>query len=197
MLYAADATVYIACRTESKALKAIDDIRAAAPESRGRLEFIRLDLGDLRTVKPAAEAFLAKETRLHVLFNNAGVMTPANETKTAQGYDMQLGTNCLGPFLLTQLLTPALRATVAAGDDAPRVVWVASIAAEVHSQRPYGIDMANVRGKDFVKVPDIMTRYGISKCGNFLHSAEYARRHKADGIISVVRWPHPLGHGLW
>lgn len=90
----------MACRTEIKAQKAIQDVKASAPASKGRLEYIHLDLGDLRTVKPTVKTFSAKEDKLHVLFNNAGVMVPPEGQKTAQGYELRLGTNCVGPFCL-------------------------------------------------------------------------------------------------
>ncbi|EFX02980.1 short chain dehydrogenase reductase [Grosmannia clavigera kw1407] len=185
ILYAANGTVYLACRSKGKAQKAIEEIKAAAPGSRGRLAFLPLDLSDLSTVKPAVEAFKETEDKLDVLFNNAGVMIPPEDKKTAQGYDMQLGTNCLGPFLFTNLLTPTLRQTAALRPrGSVRVVWVASMAAELYSVK-YGIDMSNLKGKDYIRKQDPMTLYGNSKAGNYLHSFEYARQHKNDDIISV------------
>ncbi|KAK0731943.1 short chain dehydrogenase reductase [Lasiosphaeris hirsuta] len=197
LLYAANATVYMACRTETKARSAIKDIEAAAPSSRGRLEFLPLDLGDLRTVKPAVEAFLSKEDKLHVLFNNAGVMFPSADQKTAQGYDLELGTNCLGHFLLAHLLTPILAKTAAAEPPGTvRVVWVASMAAELYSVR-HGIDMANLSAKGYIQEPGMSEKYGNSKAGNYLHGVEYARRHKQDGIVSVAINPGNLETDLY
>ncbi|KAK0621012.1 short chain dehydrogenase reductase [Immersiella caudata] len=197
ILYSANATVYMACRTESKARNAMQDIRSAAPSSKGRLEFLPLDLSDLRTVKAAAEQFIASQTKLHVLFNNAGVMVPPDGQKTAQGYDLQLGTNCLGPFLLTQLLTPTLARTA---EEVPvgtvRVVWVASMAAELYSVKD-GVDMSNLAAKGYIREPGAMEKYGISKAGNYFHSVEYARRHKKDGIVSVAINPGNLDSDLY
>jgi len=176
----------MACRTESKARSTMQEIKATAPSSTGRLEFLHLDLSDLRTIKPAAEAFLAGQDKLHVLFNNAGIMVPPEGQKTAQGYDLQLGTNCLGPFLLTHLLTPTLARTAKAeAAGVVRVVWVSSMAAELYSVKD-GVDMSNLEGKGYIKEPGAVEKYGISKAGNYLHSVEYARRQKQDGIISVV-----------
>lgn len=58
-----------------------------------------------RGIKPSAEEFLSREKRLDVLSNNAGVMMSPQSSKTEQGYELQLGTNCLAPFLFTKLLT--------------------------------------------------------------------------------------------
>lgn len=74
LLYAKSAKVYLLCRSEDKALEAIQDIEKAFPDSKGALLFIACDLGDLTNVKKAADAFLAREQRLDVLFNNAGVV---------------------------------------------------------------------------------------------------------------------------
>lgn len=73
ILYAHNATVWIAGRSTSKAQKAMLTIKEASPNSKGRLEFLFLDLSDLSTLKPAVQAFTAQEPRLDVLVNNAGV----------------------------------------------------------------------------------------------------------------------------
>jgi retinol dehydrogenase 12 len=87
--------------------------------------FLRLDLDDLTTIKKSAEEFLAKETRLDVLWNNAGVMIPPQGSKTKQGYELQLGTNNVAPFLFTKFLTPLLVETAkSATKGSVRVLWV-------------------------------------------------------------------------
>lgn len=73
ILYAHDATVCIAGRSETKAKSAISIIKKAAPNSSGQLEFLQLDLSDLSTIKPAVQTFTARQERLDVLVNNAGV----------------------------------------------------------------------------------------------------------------------------
>jgi NAD(P)-dependent dehydrogenase (short-subunit alcohol dehydrogenase family) len=95
-LYSRDAAVYIAAPFEEKAKRAIESsIHEAYPLSQGRLIFLRLDLGDLTTIKASANESRSKETKLHVLFNNAVVMIPLQGPKTAQNYELQLGTNKL------------------------------------------------------------------------------------------------------
>lgn len=113
MLYAKHGKVYIAARSESKAQNTIDEIKALHPTSAGSLEFLKLDLGDLSTIKASAMEFLTKESRLDVLWNNAGVMVPPQDSKTVQGYELQVGMNNIAPFLFTQLLQPVLLSTAA------------------------------------------------------------------------------------
>lgn len=76
ILYNSNAKVYIAARSEEKASKAIASIMKIFPESSGEMVFHHLDLNDLTLVKQSADSFLAKENRLDVLWNNAGVMAP-------------------------------------------------------------------------------------------------------------------------
>ena len=69
----------------------IEDIKKAVVDSTGQLVFLYLDFNDLTTIKSSAAEFLSKEKKLHVLFNNAGVMRPPQGSKTVQGYELQLG----------------------------------------------------------------------------------------------------------
>ncbi len=87
ILYSKHAKVYIFARSVEKANKAIESIKHAFPDSEGELHFIHLDLNDLRTIKISTEQFLSKETKLHVLFNNAGLMQPPSGSTSAQGYE--------------------------------------------------------------------------------------------------------------
>ncbi|KAK8016600.1 hypothetical protein PG993_014789 [Apiospora rasikravindrae] len=168
ILYSQNATVYLAGRREGGT---VQHIKKAEPRSAGALVFLSLDLSDLRSVKAAAERFLAAETRLHVLFNNAGVMAaddgPGGMEKTAQGYEMQLGVNCLGPFLFTKLLIPTLLATAADKSSSTpththevRVVFVSSFGAEIYHEPGIGIDLDNL---DYHDPKPSIHRYGISK----------------------------------
>lgn len=108
ILYQNNGKVYVAARSAKKASKAINDIKRRFPNSRGQIIFLSLDLGDLTTIEQSAQEFLHQEERLDVLWLNAGVMTPPRGSKTAQGYELQLGTNNIAHFLLTRLLHPVL-----------------------------------------------------------------------------------------
>lgn len=183
ILYQKNAKVYVAARSEEKARKAIEGIQSRAPNSKGGLHFLHLDLDDLATIKASAEAFLGENDRLDVLWNNAGVMVPPQGSKTKQGYEKQLGTNNVAPFLFTKLLLPILARTAStAPKDSVRVVWVSSSSAEVSSPKG-GVELNNL---DYKVDKGPWFKYGISKAGNVLHASELAKRVGSQGIISVV-----------
>ena len=147
-------------RSEEKATKAVNDIKLKCSQFNGELVFLNLDPGDLTTIKKSAEEFLSKEDRLDVLWNNTGVMVPPAGSKTAQGYELQLGTNNVAPFLLTKLLTLLLVKTAkSAPKGSVRVVWVSSSAAEFPSPKN-GIEMENL---DHKKDKADWHKYGVSK----------------------------------
>lgn len=84
VLYCKNATVYVAARKGSKLDNTVKSLREACPQSHGRIEPMAIDLGDLPTVRAAAEMFLAKEARLDVLIHNAGVMRTPTGSVSAQ-----------------------------------------------------------------------------------------------------------------
>ena len=193
LLYSLDSTVYLAARSKERANASIDWIKASHPDSKGRLEFLHLELADLESIKPAAEEFLSKEKRLDVLFNNAGVMVPPQGSKTKQGYELQLGTNCVGHYAFTKLLTPLLVKTARDSETGSvRVVWVSSSAADVGSPTG-GVDLDNL---DYHKDKFAFQKYAVSKGGNVLHALEMRRLYEKDGIISVSLNPGNLNSEL-
>lgn len=103
ILYGAGGRVYIAGRSEAKGQQAIADIKASItnPKASATLQFLQLTLDDLATIKASVDKFRSTEDRLDVLFNNAGVSLPAAGSRSKQGHELQLATNCLGPMLFT------------------------------------------------------------------------------------------------
>lgn len=93
MLYERNGTIYLAGRNEDKGLAAVKSIKEQFPQSQGHIEFLKVDLADLSTIKPAVDSFLSKSKSLHCLTNNAGVMTPPFGSKTTQvgGLYLQTG----------------------------------------------------------------------------------------------------------
>ncbi|KAG8414932.1 hypothetical protein J3458_008825 [Metarhizium acridum] len=192
ILYQHNAKVYMAARSQDKTTAAMASLKKQHPRSKGDLVFLRLDLADLGTIAKSAEQFLRLESRLDVLWLNAGVMVPPAGSRTAQGYELQLGTNNIGHFLLAKLLRPALKKSAAAAPkDSVRVVWVSSSAIDV---APRGvIDFQNM---DYAKDENAWVKYGRSKAGNVLHAVEFARRSEGEGIVSVSLNPGNLATDL-
>ena len=115
----AGAHVVMAVRTIAKGEQAREEILAAHPGA--RLEVRRIDLADLASVAEFADGLIADGTPVDVLINNAGVMAPPTRMTTADGFELQFGSNFLGPFALTMRLLPLVLAA-----QAPRVVTMSS-----------------------------------------------------------------------
>ena len=182
ILYQRNGTVYVAGRSKGKADKAIEEIQTAHPSSDGRLEFLQLDLADLSTIKASADDFLKREQRLDVLTNNAGVMTPPVGSKGAQGHELQMETNCLGPFLFTQYLTPLLQKTAASSPPGSvRVTWAASLGTMFSPTNGVAWD-------DKTDSPKIHDNGGMdytqTKSANVFLAREYQARNGKSGVIS-------------
>ena len=115
----AGAHVVMAVRTVAKGEQAREEILAEYPGA--RLEVRRIDLADLASVAEFADGLIADGTPVDVLINNAGVMAPPTRMITADGFELQFGSNFLGPFALTMRLLPLVLAA-----PAPRVVTMSS-----------------------------------------------------------------------
>ncbi|KAL2850724.1 hypothetical protein BJY01DRAFT_125756 [Aspergillus pseudoustus] len=185
ILYSKNATVYLAARSSEKATTAIAAIKGSAEcaGSRGTLRFLSLDLSDLPSIKSSAQEVLQRETRLDILIHNAAVMRPPPGSTTSLGHDLEMGTNCLGPFTFNDLLLPLMRHTVAnAPKDSVRVVWLSSIIA-------FGVVRGGFVFDDRTGSPavlkDALENYMQSKVGNVFFASEMARRMGTDGIISL------------
>ena len=187
----------MAARSEDTANRAIAEIKAAWPASTGSMIFQHLDLADLSAVKRSADALRARDTKLHVLFNNAGVqlLDPNAPNKTAQGHEIHLGVNVIGTFLFTKLLTPMLINTAKSEPvGSVRVVWVSSLGTEMVGEKSYGLSL------DYLKYWPALSpleRYGISKAGNWLHGIEFARQQRRNGVVSVPVNPGHLRSDLY
>lgn len=174
VLAARGARVLLACRSKDKAEAAMAKIGAEV--SGADLSFLPLDQADLASVRAAAE-LAAKEARLDVLLNNAGVMTPPL-TRTAQGFELQLGVNHFGTFALTGLLLPKLAETAGS-----RVVVTSSLAHKSGT-----IDFDNL---DAAKGYNRGKAYGQSKLANILHMLELDKRLRAAGSPVSAMACHP------
>jgi NAD(P)-dependent dehydrogenase (short-subunit alcohol dehydrogenase family) len=169
------AAVIMACRSLEKGQVALEQIQNE--KSHAQVLLKQLDLADLNSVRRFGEDFLAAFDRLDILINNAGVMaTPYG--KTADGYEMQFGTNHLGHFVLTGTLIDLLKDTPDA-----RVVTVSSDA-----HRFGRIAFKDLNSEKFYQK---WLAYGQSKLANVLFGNELQRRLARNGNnpISVVAHP--------
>ena len=115
-----NAKVIIAVRNLEKGKKAKTKI--LSQNKSADVEVMKIDLSDLSSVKTFVEEYKREFEKLDLLINNAGVMMPPY-SKTKDGFELQMGTNHLGPFALTGLLMPLLKKT-----DNSRVVSTSSLA---------------------------------------------------------------------
>ncbi|KAH7233802.1 retinol dehydrogenase [Fusarium redolens] len=175
------AHIFLAARSEFKALAAIEDIRKAVPNA-APITYLNLDLESFDSIKKAATDFHAKSQQLHILINNAAISaTPAGTTK--EGYEIQFGTNHIGHALLTKLLLPILKKTAAATPPQDvRIVTVAA-AAETFSAFTESYDFDKLK-TDMASTPTF-TRYGISKLANVHYARALSRRHPEIKSVSL------------
>jgi len=170
-----NANVILAVRSVDKGEEAAQGIRQYYPQA--QVSAMALNLADLKSVGAFAESFVSKYDHLDILINNAGVMAlPA--LKTADGFEMQFGTNHLGHFALTGLLLPVLKATPNA-----RVVTVSSFA---HTAGDIHFDDLQWEQKY-----DKWGAYAQSKLANLLFAYELQRRLDAAGIKLISAACHP------
>ncbi|KAH8430538.1 uncharacterized protein LDX57_008202 [Aspergillus melleus] len=172
------ARIYLAARSSAKAEKAIADLKQSNP-AYTNISILELDLASFTSIKSAASTFLSREPRLDILINNAGIMmTP--EGLTADGYEIQFGTNVLGPALFTQLLLPTLRATAELNPQT-RMVMLSSAA---HARAPsdvYNFDELRTTAPN----RHTTERYTTSKLANLHYARALAEREKSVKIIPV------------
>ncbi len=169
------ASVVLACRNAEKGAAAVEAISRVAP--RAQLELAALDLGSLASVQAFAEQFRSTHDGLDLLLNNAGVMAPPRQV-TADGFELQLGTNHLGHFALTGRLIGAM-----GGREDARVVTLSSNAhkmgridfGDLQSERRYGRWRA----------------YGQSKLADLMCALELDRRLRAAGSAVKSLAAHP------
>lgn len=168
--------IYLAARTPSKASAAIDELKQLAPNA--VIEHLPLDLSSFSSIASAADTFKAKEQRLDILINNAGVMaTPYSMTK--EGYEIQFGTNHVGHALFTKLLLPVLLKTAEEPGSDVRILNISSMG---HYMAPSGGIIWDQKELEKYKT---WRRYGQSKLANVLYSKELAARYPQITTVSI------------
>jgi NAD(P)-dependent dehydrogenase (short-subunit alcohol dehydrogenase family) len=181
VLAARGAKVVMAVRDTAKGESAAARIRRLTPGADVTVH--KLDLGSLTAVKQSAAEMAAAYPRIDLLINNAGVMYPPKST-TADGFELQFGTNHLGHFALTGILLPNLLEV-----EGSRVVVVASIAHNLRAK----IDFADLQWER--RKYDRVAAYGQSKLANLMFAYDLQRRlaasAKATGTMTMAVAAHP------
>ena len=180
------ATVVMACRSTERGEAGRSAVLERVPEAADRLRVRALDLADLSSVTAFADRLAGETDRVDVLLNNAGVMAVPRRT-TADGFELQLGTNHLGHFALTAHLWPLLVAAgrlaeASRGGDA-RVVTVSSDA-----HRFGRLDRENLLWE---KRYQRWRAYGLSKLANLLFTVELDRRLHGTALPVRAVAVHP------
>ena len=171
----AGAHVVLACRDTGKGEAALETIRRTAPDA--SVDVAALDLADLASVRAFADRIRTAPNGLDLLINNAGVMAPPRR-ETADGFELQLGTNHLGHFALTAQLVGAME-----GREDARVVTVSSGA-----HRMGRIDFEDLQSTRRYRR---WRAYGQSKLANLLFAFELDRRLRAAGSTISSLAAHP------
>ncbi|MFB6786937.1 SDR family oxidoreductase [Streptomyces olivaceus] len=174
-LAAAGAEVVLPVRNPRKGDAALDAIRGQVPDADVSLR--TLDLSSLDSVAALGRTLLAEDRPVHLLVNNAGVMTPPERQTTADGFELQFGTNHLGHFALVAHLLPLLRAGRA------RVTSQISVAANQHA--------INWDDLNWERSYDGRRAYSQSKIAFGLFGLELDRRSAAAGWGITSNLSHP------
>lgn len=173
-LAARGANVTIAVRNRARGLDAAEQISRDAGAEIGILD---LNLSDLTSVRSAAASFVSEHNSLSILVNNAGGMFGRRST-TIDGHETTFGTNYLGPWLFTYLLTDLLIASAPS-----RIVNVGSSG---HGYAKNGIAFDDLQSAGKYKM---MSAYGHSKLANILHARELDRRLSTKGVNAYSMHP--------
>lgn len=168
------ATVSMLARNREKLEAAAERIRDKMPDA--KLELHLVDLADLASIRAFTDDYLKGHETIDVLINNAGVMC-CPLTRTADGFEMQFGTNHLGHFLLTNRLLPAILR-----GDAPRIV---NLSSGGHAICNVDLEDPNYEKTEY----DPWDSYGRSKTANVLFTVELDRRLADRGVLSFAVHP--------
>lgn len=158
--------IYLTSRGESRGNEAVESIKRSTGNE--DVKFMQLDLGSLKSIRKFSETFHTAEKSLHILINNAGLAS--NYNKTEDGFELNMGVNHLGHFLLTNLLLDLLKASVPS-----RIIVVSSIAHWVGIIQRHNLNSE-------IYFPGIIKAYSNSKLANILFANELARRLANTGV---------------
>jgi len=170
------ARVVMACRSLQRSQVALEQVKTRAKSN--NVVLMKLDLGSMDSIDEFAEEFRRQEKRLDILVNNAGIMA-VPKSKTADGFESQIGINHLGHFLLTNLLLDMIEES---GPGA-RIVTVSSLA----HRRGMHFNVSDLMMEE--KKYDKMEQYANSKLANILFTKELAVQLKDSGVTTYAVHP--------
>ena len=170
--------IFMGARSESKAQGAIVEIKRAVPGA--NISFLEIDLSEFSSIKKAADSFLQQSDRLDILMNNAGIFgVPPGLTK--DGYEIQFGTNHMGPALLTRLLTPTLEKTASLPGSDVRII---NLSSELFKYAPKS-GLLLPHNKSSLSDISGTARYGQSKLANLYFAQSMARRYPSIKSVAI------------
>lgn len=182
--------VYLAARTSKRGNAAIEEIEKEVPSAMGKIHYLELDMASFASVKQAADRILSENSRLDILMNNAGT-TGNPASVTSDGYEIQFGSNYMGPTLFTKLLLPLLLQTAEQPNSDVRII---NLSSELFKQAP----------KESILFPTLTTpaeemssvaRYGQSKLANYYFSKVCSQKY--PNITSIALHPGVVNTGIW
>ncbi|CAJ1078247.1 retinol dehydrogenase 14b [Xyrichtys novacula] len=162
------ARVIMACRDRQRAEEAANDIKKQAGPEQGEVVVKHLDLASLRSVRKFCEEIKQEESKIDVLVNNAGLYQ-CPYMKTEDGFEMQLGVNHLGHFLLTHLLLDLLKSSAPS-----RIVVVSSKLYKYGHINFDDLNSESSYNKAFC--------YSQSKLANLLFTLELSHQLEGSGV---------------
>ena len=175
------ARIYFSGRSQASANKLIAEAQETHPSV--PVSFIQADLTSMASIKAAATDFLSHETRLDILFANAGIMAhPPGLTK--DGYEIQFGTNHMGHAALVKLLLPILQRTAETTGDA-RIIWNTSLGYKAASTIQFDRLKSPNSYPSPIGVMGEWLRYGQSKLANLLYARAFAQRYPTITSVAV------------
>lgn len=209
----APAQLILVSRTKSKLETVAKQIGEQSPDVKPHL--IVVDLGSQASVKEAAKEVSSLVDHIDILINNAAV-TSSERRETVDGLESQFGTNYIGPFLFTHLLTQLLKAAATNDKSQAGMTRVVNVSSDGYKLSPIRFHDYNFEGKAIpaeeqppAHIPDYMkpdpdngknyygfTAYGQSKTANILHAGSIRRKLGKDGVQAFAVHPGTIWTGL-
>nr|XP_043630238.1 short-chain dehydrogenase TIC 32, chloroplastic-like [Erigeron canadensis] len=174
--------VVMAVRNTEKCNKVKETILRETPEA--KVDIMELDLSSQASVMDFAAKYRSSGYPLHILINNAGVLSPPFKL-SKEKIELHFATNHLGHFLLTNLLLETMKVTSYEQKTEGRIINVSSSGHRFVRSGIFSDQLNNEKSYNYIYA------YGLSKLANILHAKELARRLKEEGVNITANSLHP------